>query len=281
VAASIYGANGVNLAIGSLDSGGGKAFDFFGAVHVMEALDELFVDIWNRVKHGAEDNIRYRIETAFIGSFFAAKVKEAQASKLVSDDQAQRLTRLAIKAVETLFRNGAYTENMDEVRHVRASEILAPKAQLLEYKDEPHAENRREEIRETPKEILRETPREKTRELLREIAPEPISAYSAPSMSSPALNGSAYNDGDLGGLGGLGGLGSPGLNGSSQGNSAYGSSAYGSSASTGNPEQLYRPQGPNQGPNQAPNQASNLREYRDVKDSLKDLKDIFGKAQAQ
>ncbi len=40
------------------------------------------------------------------------------------------------KAIETLFRSGAYTEEMDEIRDIRASHFLVPKTQLIEYRRE-------------------------------------------------------------------------------------------------------------------------------------------------
>jgi hypothetical protein len=272
---SLYGANGVSLAVGAIDSGGGKSFDFFGAVHVMEALDDLFISVWNRIKLSGEENIRYLIEMAMMASGFMAKIKEAQIGQIVSEDQAQRLTRLVAKAVETLFRNGAYTETMDEVRVIRASEFLTPKTQLLEYKQEARVEPKREDARDYADPLA---------------GSSGAGLFASPVLgAASALNGGGYSDGGLGGSGlGGSGLGGSGLGGSSLGDSSlggsglnggglngsagglYGASAYGASASptparSNGPaaEPLYRPQ------------PTVLRDFREQRDPVKDLKDIL------
>ena len=52
------------------------------------------------------------------------------------------------KSIETLFRSGAYTEEMDAPRDIRASQVLTPRTQLIEYKHEERAaEVKREEQR--------------------------------------------------------------------------------------------------------------------------------------
>jgi hypothetical protein len=67
---------------------------------------------------------------------FITRVKDAQSAGRINEEQGQRITRSVAKAIETLFRSGAYTEEMDAVREVRASQFLAPKTQLLEYRRE-------------------------------------------------------------------------------------------------------------------------------------------------
>jgi hypothetical protein len=63
-------------------------------------------------------------------------VKDAQSAGRINEEQGQRITRSVAKAVETLFRAGAFMEDMDQVREVRASQFLVPKTQLLEYRRE-------------------------------------------------------------------------------------------------------------------------------------------------
>jgi hypothetical protein len=67
---------------------------------------------------------------------FITRVKDAQSAGRINDDQGQRITRSVAKAIETLFRAGAFTDDMDQVREVRASQFLVPKTQLLEYRRE-------------------------------------------------------------------------------------------------------------------------------------------------
>jgi hypothetical protein len=139
---------GVGLAVGSMDSGSAKSLDFFGAGPVMEEINVLLINVWDRVKYSTEENLRYQIETGMMASGFVARVKEAQVQKLVNEEQVQRNTRLAAKSVETLFRSGAYTEDMDLPREVRASEYLAPKARLIEFKhDEAESDTKTEDLR--------------------------------------------------------------------------------------------------------------------------------------
>ncbi len=127
---------GVSLAIGSIDSGSAKSFDFFGAGSIMEEISTLLINVWDRIKFSTEDNFRYQIEIAMMAAGFVTRIKDAQAQQLLGEEQAQRLTRSVAKAIETLFRSGAYTEEMDSPREIRASQFLTPKAKMLEYKQE-------------------------------------------------------------------------------------------------------------------------------------------------
>jgi hypothetical protein len=67
---------------------------------------------------------------------FINRVKDAQTAGRVNEDQGQRITLSVAKAIETLFRSGAYLDDMDEIREIRASKFLMPKTQLLEYRRE-------------------------------------------------------------------------------------------------------------------------------------------------
>ncbi len=145
---AFHGDTSVALSIGSIDSGSSKSFDFFGAGDVMEEINVLLINVWDRIKYAAEENFRYQIEIAMMAAGFLVRTKEAQARQIVSEEQAQRMMRTVAKSIETLFRSGAYTEDMDLPREVRASEVLAPKARLLEFKqEEPREEAKREDLR--------------------------------------------------------------------------------------------------------------------------------------
>lgn len=134
--AALRGGENVGLAVGSIDSGSTKSFDFFGSASIMDEISALMISVWDRIKYSAEENFRYQVEVAMMAAGFINRVKDAQGAGRVSEEQGQRITRSVAKAVETLFRSGAYTEEMDSVREVRASDYLAPKTQLLEYRRE-------------------------------------------------------------------------------------------------------------------------------------------------
>jgi hypothetical protein len=134
--AALRGGNHPSLSVGAIDSGSTKSFDFFGSNAIVDEISELLIAVWDRIKYSAEENFRYQIEVAMMAAGFINRVKDAQTAGRVNEDQGQRITRSVAKAIETLFRAGAYTENMDEIREVRASQFLLPKTQLLEYRSE-------------------------------------------------------------------------------------------------------------------------------------------------
>ena len=114
----------------------------------MEDINSLLINVWDRIKYATEDNFRYQIEVAMMAAGFTARMKEAQAQQSISEEQAQRTTRLVAKSIETLFRSGAYTEEMDAPREIRASQVLTPRTQLIEFKHEERAaEVKREDLR--------------------------------------------------------------------------------------------------------------------------------------
>ncbi len=145
---SLHGEPGVSLAIGSIDSGSAKSFDFFGAGAVMEDVNTLLINVWDRIKFATEENFRYQIEVAMMAAGFMTRIKDAQGQKGLGEEQAQRTTRIVSKSIETLFRSGAYTEEMDAPRDLRASQVLTPKTQMIEFKhEEPRVEAKRDDPR--------------------------------------------------------------------------------------------------------------------------------------
>ncbi len=137
----------VSLAIGSINSGSAKSFDFFGASPIVEDVNALLTNVWDRIKYATEENFRYQIEVAMMAAGFVGRIKEAQAQQLIGEEQGQRTTRAVAKAIETLFRSGAYTEEMDAPREVRASLALTPKTQMIEFKHEERADAKRDDMR--------------------------------------------------------------------------------------------------------------------------------------
>jgi hypothetical protein len=131
--AILHGERNVNLAIGSIDSGNAKSFDFFGSGPIMEEIDSLLANVWDWVKYCSEDSLHYQIELAMVAAGFAARVKRAQ--NIVNESEAQNATRAVAKSIEMLIRCGAYTEAMDAARETRASRLLAPKGRPMEIKD--------------------------------------------------------------------------------------------------------------------------------------------------
>jgi hypothetical protein len=133
---TLHGGKAAGLTIGSIDSGSTKSFDMFGAETIMDEISTLLTAVWDRIKYSSEENFRYQIEVAMMAAGFISRVKEAQSGAVINEEQGQRVTRSVAKAIETLFRSGAYTEDMDEIRDVRASSFLVPKTQLIEYRRE-------------------------------------------------------------------------------------------------------------------------------------------------
>lgn len=134
--AALRGGEHPALSVGSIDSGSIKSFDFFGSAAIVDEISELLIAVWDRIKYAAEENFRYQIEVAMMAAGFINRVKDAQSAGRINEEQGQRITRSVAKAVETLFRAGAFMEDMDQVREVRASQFLVPKTQLLEYRRE-------------------------------------------------------------------------------------------------------------------------------------------------
>jgi hypothetical protein len=53
--ATLYGETNVSLAIGGIDSGSAKSFDFFGATAVMGDIHTLLINVWDRIKYSTEE----------------------------------------------------------------------------------------------------------------------------------------------------------------------------------------------------------------------------------
>ena len=179
--AALSGGDNTGLSIGSIDSGAMKSFDFFGTTNIIDEIALLLSSVWDRIKYSAEDNFRYQVEVAMMAAGFISRVKEAQTDGLISEEQGQRITRTVAKAIETLFRSGAYTEDMDAIREVRASEFLVPKAQLLEYRrEDARVEFKTIEMREGMEAAEKGEPLSRVQEMKESATP------SAPASTSPS-----------------------------------------------------------------------------------------------
>ncbi len=143
----LHGETNVGIAIGSMDSGSSKSFDFFGAASIMDEINSLLINVWDRIKYSTEENFRYQIEVAMMAAGFVSRVKDAQSQQVIGEEQAQRTTRVVAKSIETLFRSGAFTEDMDSPREVRASQFLTPKQPLIEFKQDDARDMKREDMR--------------------------------------------------------------------------------------------------------------------------------------
>src|SRR5271165_240464 len=98
---ALHGDTGVSLAIGSIDSGNCKSLDFFGAGAIVEEINRLLINVWDGIKHATEENFRYQIEVAMMAAGFVARIKDAQAQKILGEEQAQRMMRVVSKSIET------------------------------------------------------------------------------------------------------------------------------------------------------------------------------------
>ncbi len=128
--------DGTALVIGAMDAGDAKSIDFFGAGAIVEEMQTLILDVWDRLKYSTQENYRYQIEVALMAAGFVGAVNDSRTAQGMSEEEGQRITRRVTKAIEALFKAGAYTPEMDEPREVRASNVLAPKREMLEYKAE-------------------------------------------------------------------------------------------------------------------------------------------------
>lgn len=135
------------LVIGAMDAGAAKSIDFFGAGAIVEEIETLILDVWDRLKYSSPENYRYQIEVALMAAGFVSAVNESRAADAISEEEGQRITRRVAKSIEVLFKAGAYTPEMDEPRDVRASAALAPKTEMLEYKAEDRPQAPAEERR--------------------------------------------------------------------------------------------------------------------------------------
>lgn len=132
------------LVIGAMDAGNAKSIDFFGASAIVEEIESLILDVWDRLKYSAPENYRYQIEVAMMAAGFTGAVNDSRTSEAISEQESQRITRRVGKSIEALFKAGAYTPEMDEPREVRASTALAPKTEMLEYKADEQRTSARE-----------------------------------------------------------------------------------------------------------------------------------------
>lgn len=130
---SLFKKTYVPLAIGSIDSGSAKCFDFFGDVEAVGEVKLLLRDVWDRVKSASAEDLGYQIEVALMSTGFVSRVSDVQRGTSTPEEEGQRLTRLVSRSIEMLFRNGAYTDDMERVDDRRASEIVIPSASAAEY----------------------------------------------------------------------------------------------------------------------------------------------------
>lgn len=124
------------LTLGAVDSSEVKAFDFFGMPGLVAEVNQLLIGVWDRIKYASHEDLRYQIEIALMAVGFERRVQAAVAEAAFSADDGQAIERQVLTALESFFRNGAYTEEMDRIREVRASQVLKAREDLIEYRPE-------------------------------------------------------------------------------------------------------------------------------------------------
>jgi len=122
----------IALSVGSIDSGSAKCLDFFGTPEVITEYSELINSVWQRLKYASQDELSYQVEIALMSVGFTTRISEAQKNGRISEQDRGRITNAISKDIEVLFQNGAYTEDMDELEAVRASDILPNQSNTIQ-----------------------------------------------------------------------------------------------------------------------------------------------------
>lgn len=150
----------VPLSIGAMDSGSAKVIDFFGVDEVMKDMTEVLAAVWHRVKYSMVDNFRYEIQVSVSCVEFYSRLEEAKRAKLVTQEDVQRIVHTIAKSIEVIFRNGAYTEDMNKVDDMRASAVLQRRMDAMEQRKERAVETPPEAPAENV-EIFQKPPRKR------------------------------------------------------------------------------------------------------------------------
>ncbi len=125
----------VSLAVGSIDSGSSKSFDFFGNPPVIKDVTSIISDVWDKIKFNEDsENVRYQIEVALMAVGFVNNVNAKQTAGVITEEESDRIIRSVGRAIEVLFQNGAYTLKMDKEEESRASAILQTHVAQIEMK---------------------------------------------------------------------------------------------------------------------------------------------------
>lgn len=126
----------VPLSVGGVDSGDVKVVDFFGVDDVVTDMTEVLADVWHRVKYSMIDNFRYEIQVSVSCIEFYGRLEAAKRSKLLSQEDVQRIVQTIAKSVEVIFRSGAYTDEMNQVDDMRASSVLRRRTEVMEQQSQ-------------------------------------------------------------------------------------------------------------------------------------------------
>jgi hypothetical protein len=131
--AKIYGIDGGELVIGSMDSGSEKSFDVIGVASGISKLSSFLLECWNRVRFHSAEKAERNIKTASEGLDLMAKIQQNLEKRSIDETEAARLKKVVLKCVNNLFNNGVYTPEMELIVVVKPSQLPVERRKMIPY----------------------------------------------------------------------------------------------------------------------------------------------------
>jgi hypothetical protein len=131
--AKIYGIEGGELVVGSMDSGSEKSFDVIGVAAAISKLSSFLLECWNRIRFHSAEKAEKNIKTVSEGLDVLEKINQNLEKRSIDEAEAVRLKKVVLKCVNNLFGNGVYTPEMELVVIVKPSQLPVDRRKMIPY----------------------------------------------------------------------------------------------------------------------------------------------------
>jgi hypothetical protein len=137
---TIYGQPEESPKILYMDSGSGIIIGLKGTGKIIDALRNLFLSIWEKIRFRKQDDIEKNLEVIDSSLDVLEKIKNGQSSGSLSNEDAFRLKHLVVKDVLGLLENGASLRELQKPEFVENRKLLTDMATVKFLSDKPKTE---------------------------------------------------------------------------------------------------------------------------------------------
>lgn len=128
------------ISIVACDSGSDKSFDFLGLAQVMECVERILGQIWDRVFFFREHQFEERLDLVAKSLPIIAQIAKMKEHNEIEPEMAKQLEQNIFEGTNKFIQSGATTKKIENTSHYSPRALLTPVQRLLVSAPEDEAE---------------------------------------------------------------------------------------------------------------------------------------------
>jgi hypothetical protein len=119
------------LSVVACDSGSDKSFDFLGLAQVMECVERILRQIWERVFLFREHQLEERLDLVAKALPIVAQIARMKEHNEIDPELAELIEQNILNGTNKFIQSGATTKKIEDTSHYRPRALLTPVQRLL------------------------------------------------------------------------------------------------------------------------------------------------------